>query len=233
MNQVIILKKPRQLKKYYNKKTNTYVFKKRHNTCDIRILFKLEVDADIYAGNIYSESELKANNIIAKYIYAFNLKAQNIQAWNIYIHNELEAKNIYAEYVRANSLTLSDCCKVEYLKCMHIAGNNIDCLHTIDSSNIEVHHIGAGIITTRNITADAIKAHEVVAQTIKANKMLDSDFIMCNTVHAKTIRSNRACVAITEIICKEYHHWTDEPCLIQALNGKVEFKKEKTKKFFR
>ena len=68
---MITIKNEKQMKKYYVKKANTYVFED-----DVEFLCDVNVEANI-----------KALNINARNIYAYDIKALNINAWNINANN--------------------------------------------------------------------------------------------------------------------------------------------------
>ena len=76
-----------ELKPYYHKKTNTYIFADD----DVTFKFNLIADSNIKALDINAENikalDINAWNINARNIKACNIKAHNISAWNIEAHN--------------------------------------------------------------------------------------------------------------------------------------------------
>jgi len=75
-----------KMKKYYDKRTNTYVFN----------------DNVLFTINIKVKSSIKAWDIKAKNINAWNIKAWNINAWNVKA-NDIEAYDINANVIKCNS----------------------------------------------------------------------------------------------------------------------------------
>ncbi len=72
-----------EIQKYYDKKTNTYVFKEDDKYIDLVIFnFDLEINSNINACNIIA-LDINAFNIIAHDINAYNISAININACNI------------------------------------------------------------------------------------------------------------------------------------------------------
>ena len=69
---MIEIKDIKELEKYYDQKTNTYIF---HN--DVYFCINIEIDADINACNI------KARDIKAWDIKAWNIKARDIKYYAI------------------------------------------------------------------------------------------------------------------------------------------------------
>ena len=95
--------------KYYDKKTNTYVF-----------------DDDVgFNINIEVESNINAYNIEAKNIYARDINARDINAWNIDVcninANDIKAKNIDAFDINARDINYFAYCIVYYtFKCKSV-----------------------------------------------------------------------------------------------------------------
>ena len=76
-----------EIQKYYDKSTNTYVFKENGECIDIKFNFDLSIDANIEAWNINAWNidclNINAWDITAIDIKACNIKAFDINAWNI------------------------------------------------------------------------------------------------------------------------------------------------------
>ena len=94
-----------EIKKYYNKETNTYIFKENGMYIDLVIFnFDLEVLSNIDAVNINAYDivafDINANNINAHDIKAFDIKACNIDARDIsynavcFAYNNIKCKSI-------------------------------------------------------------------------------------------------------------------------------------------
>ena len=85
-----------EIQNYYNKDTNTYIFKKDGKMIDLVIFnFHLDVRANINALNIEAKN-IKAFDIKARDINARNIDAQDISASDIY-SRKIRAWNIKAQ----------------------------------------------------------------------------------------------------------------------------------------
>ena len=72
-----------EIEKYYNKETNTYVFKENDRYIDSVVFnFDLDINANIDAWEI-NAYDIDAYNISACTIDAYNINADNINAINI------------------------------------------------------------------------------------------------------------------------------------------------------
>ena len=100
-----------EMKKYYDKNTNTYIFKENGKYIDlVGFNFNLRIASNIDARDIYAcditainidAHNIYAHNIIAVNIKANNIDARDIDAYNIDAHN-IDANDIYAiniEYI--------------------------------------------------------------------------------------------------------------------------------------
>lgn len=98
---MITIKNEKQMKKYYVKKVQTYVFKD-----DVEFLFDVNVEAHIKAFDIKALNimacDIKADNINAFNINAGDINAENIYAWNI------KSWNIKANYINAFDINADD-----------------------------------------------------------------------------------------------------------------------------
>ena len=82
-----------EIKKYYDKDTNTYIFKEDDDLIDSVIFnFNLKVSANIVAGDIYALN-IYANDIVACNINTRDIRANDIYAWDI-MANDINAKDI-------------------------------------------------------------------------------------------------------------------------------------------
>lgn len=132
-----------EIQKYYDEKTNTYVFKEDGVYIPLVIFnFRLNINANIDACNIKAWG-IKANNIdvhnidcydtVAKNINADNINAydieaddietnEDIKAWNIYAKN-IKAQNIYADNIYAHDISYwALCFATQNIECHSIKG---------------------------------------------------------------------------------------------------------------
>ena len=131
-----------EIKKYYDKETNTYVFKENGEYIDLVVFnFDLDVKAnidamDIKARNInvldIDSTDIKAYGIVANNIYACNITTNDITACNIDADNicarNIEAVNIEAHDIDANNIDTYDIKAKDisyYTDC--VIHNNIEC----------------------------------------------------------------------------------------------------------
>lgn len=113
----------KEIQEYYDKETNTYIFKEYGEHIDLVIFnFNLNVDANIEAYSI------NACDILARDINAYNIKADNINANNINV-NHIKAHNIYANDI-----------KVKNIKANDIAAGDINAWN-IDACNISYYAV--------------------------------------------------------------------------------------------
>ena len=127
-----------EIKKYYNKKTNTYIFKKNGQYIDkIKFNFDLNTISHIDAWNIYgcyiNVANIDAYNINAKDIYAYNIYAKNIVAQNICAIN-INACNIKADDISYYAV----CFAYESIKCNSIKGRRENAKHFVLDGKIEI-----------------------------------------------------------------------------------------------
>lgn len=113
-----------ELKKYYNKETNTYIFKEDDEYIDIVVFdFDLDVKANIDAKDI-TAWDIKAWDIIAYNINVYNINANNINVYNIYAL-DINAHNIYALDIIACDINVNDIYAVD-IKAINIIANDIN-----------------------------------------------------------------------------------------------------------
>ena len=112
-----------EIQKYYDKKTNTYIFIENKGYIDLVIFnFDLKVDSNIRAYDIRAEN-IDALNIDAVDINARDITARNIDAWNI------NARNINYYGV---------CFAYENIKCKSIKGRRENARHYALDGELEV-----------------------------------------------------------------------------------------------
>ena len=106
-----------EIQEYYDKETNTYIFKENGEHIDLVIFnFDLNLDANIEVYNI------NACDILVRDINACNIKAHNIYA------NDIKAKNIIANDIAAGDINAwnIDAYDISYWA-VCFAYNNIKC----------------------------------------------------------------------------------------------------------
>ena len=108
---MITIRKQKEMKKYYVKKVNTYVFED-----DVEFLCDVDVEANIAAHNI------KARNIVA----------YDIRAWNIISNNIKAFLNISAQNINANNIDyFSVCFAYKNIECNSIKGRYKNSKHFV------------------------------------------------------------------------------------------------------
>ena len=118
-----VFNKLEEIQKYYDKKTNTYIFIENNGYIKLVIFnFDLKVDSNIRAYNIRAEN-IDALNIDAVDINARDITARNIDAWNI------NARNINYYGV---------CFAYENIKCSSIKGRKENAKHFVLDGELEV-----------------------------------------------------------------------------------------------
>lgn len=136
-----------EIQKYYDKETNTYIFKENDIFIDTIILnFTLEVNANIRGGNIRAWDikafDIRATNISCLNIMAIDIDARNIDALNITAKDiialnidalNITARNINVDNIFAKSIDVrgeidcyDTCAASEYIKCKSIIGGQTD-----------------------------------------------------------------------------------------------------------
>ena len=136
-----------EIQKYYDKETNTYIFKENDIFIDTIIFnFTLEVNANIRGGNIRAWDikafDIRATNISCLNIMAIDIDARNIDCINL-IAKDIIALNIDALNITARNINVDNifaksidargeidcydtCVASEYIKCKSIIGGQTD-----------------------------------------------------------------------------------------------------------
>jgi hypothetical protein len=169
-----------EMKKYYNKNTNTYDFIENGVRLDVEFTFKLSVDSHIYAYDINAFNintyDIRARNITAMDINAGDITARNITAFDI------DALDINAFNINAGDITAKD----------------IDTLN-ITAKNITAKDINAGDITARDITAFDIDAGDIsyyavcyayqnlTCKSIKGRREKSNHFVLDGEIRFKPV----------------------------------------------
>ena len=126
------------LQKYYDEKTNTYVFKEDGVYINLVIFnFNLDINANIDAYDITAFDikawdinvfDIKARDIKARDIEAYYIKARNIKAYDIKAYG-IKARNINYYAV---------CCAYENITCKSIKGRRENAKYFVLDGKFEV-----------------------------------------------------------------------------------------------
>ena len=142
-----------EIQKYYDYKTNTYVFKEDNEYIDLIVFnFDLHINANINAFNIKAYDinvcDINASDINAFTIYAFDIIAHNINAYNINARDikacNIESYDITAGDIIACNISANDinywavCYAYENIKCRSIKGNRENSKHFVLDGKIEI-----------------------------------------------------------------------------------------------
>ena len=107
-----------EIQKYYDKKTNTYVFKENDEHIDVvKFNFNLEIKSNIDAFDID----------------AWNISAFNIKAWDI-IANDINANNINAHNISYYAVCFAYC----NIRCKSIKGEKENHKHFVLDGVLDV-----------------------------------------------------------------------------------------------
>ena len=133
----------KEIQKYYDKNTNTYVFVKNKEYIEVVVFdFDLNVEANIDAYDIEA-LDINAWNINACNINANNIKARNINAIDIDACNinadNISACNIEACNISANNISYHAVCfAYDSIKCKSIKGRRKNSKHFVLDGKLEV-----------------------------------------------------------------------------------------------
>ena len=120
----------KEIQKYYDVKSNTYVFKEDGDYIDLVVFnFNLNIQANIDAKDI-GALNIDALNIDACNIDASDIKAMNIEAWDINVWN-IEAQDI--SYYAA-------CFAYKNIKCKSIKGRRNNAKHFVLDGKLEIEN---------------------------------------------------------------------------------------------
>lgn len=144
---MIIIQTPEDMKKYYDKDTNTYRFVDGNgNRDDVTIQCDINVNSNIYARNIY------ARDVNARNIYAWDVNAKDANAWDVNAKDvnalNIDARNVDARNVDAwnvnalnidalNILYYAVCIAYETFKCKSVKGRRENSVHMCLDGEIE------------------------------------------------------------------------------------------------
>lgn len=98
-----------ELKKYYDEKTNTYIFED-----DVRFNYDIVTPCNINARNIYSDNiiaapNINADDIVSRCIEVTDIIAKNIYSLYIYANN-INVHNIVADDIFADDISYYEYC---------------------------------------------------------------------------------------------------------------------------
>ena len=140
-----------EIEKYYDKETNTYIFKEYGEHINLVIFnFNLNVDANIEVYNINAcdilVRDINACNIKADNIYANNINANHIKAHNIYAL-DIKVKNIIANDIAAGDINAwnIDACDISYWA-VCFAYNSIKCKSITSKRENHKHFVLDGVL---------------------------------------------------------------------------------------
>lgn len=140
-----------EVEKYYDKETNTYIFKEDGEHIDLVIFnFDLNVDANIEVYNIDAcdifVRDINARNIHANNIYANNINANHIKAHNIYAL-DIKVNNIIANDIAAGDIIAwnIDACDISYWA-VCFAYNSITCKSITSKRKNHKHFVLDGVL---------------------------------------------------------------------------------------
>ena len=132
-----------EIQKYYDEKSNTYVFKEADEYIDLVVFnFDLDVRADIWTLDIIARN-IKAKDIDAGDIKVCNINANNIIAYNINAL-DIRANNINARNIDANNINAKDinyyavCFAYNNIKCNSIKGRRKNAKHFVLDGELEI-----------------------------------------------------------------------------------------------
>ena len=120
-----------EIQKYYDKKTNTYIFKENGEYIEFVIFhFDLDIDANI-----------DAFTIIGRDIKALNIEASDIDACDIKV-KDLYADNIEADNIKATNIVyLAVCFAYNTIKCKSITGRYHNAKHFVLDGKLEIEDL--------------------------------------------------------------------------------------------
>lgn len=127
----------KEIKKYYNKNTNTYEFIEDGILLDVEFAFDLKIDENIIAQNIHALNidvlNIDAGDINARNINAFNINAWDINAWDINALN-IDAFNINAWDIIYHAV----CLAYRNITCSSIKGTRVNAKHFVLDGEIKI-----------------------------------------------------------------------------------------------
>ena len=132
-----------EIQKYYDEKTNTYIFIENDKYIDLVVFnFDLNIHSDINAYDIKARNinawNIKSRNIDAWDISAWNINACNINAGNINAC-DINAVDIEALDIKARDINYDIiCCAYKNIICKNINGRRKSSRHLVLDGKLEV-----------------------------------------------------------------------------------------------
>lgn len=141
-----------EIQKYYDEKSNTYIFKEDGRYIDIVLKFDLDVGANIDVGDIKARNikamNIDSRDIIGGDIDVINIKALDIKVGNIHANNidacDIDALNIKAGNIEAVNIEALDvnyfavCFAYNNIKCKSIKGSRKNAKHFVLDGKLEI-----------------------------------------------------------------------------------------------
>ena len=137
-----------EIQKYYDKETNTYIFKEDGEYIDLVIFnFDLSITSNINARDIFAcdinACDINACDINACDISACDINACDISAYNINARNidcyDINAINISAENINAEHINyFAVCFAYKNITCVSIEGRKPNAKHFVFDGKIKI-----------------------------------------------------------------------------------------------
>lgn len=135
----------KEIQKYYDEETNTYVFKENDHYIDLVVFdFDLNIKANINAWDIKAQ-HINALDIYAMNIYAFDIDAIDIDAIGIEVNDiiarDIDVSHIIAQNIQARNITYNIICfAYNNIKCKSIKGLRQNSKHFVLGGKLEVEN---------------------------------------------------------------------------------------------
>ena len=170
----IVINSMEDAEKYYDEKTNTYIFSENGELRNV----KIEME------NFSSERNFISGDITAHNITVLDITAHNIHARNI-IAGDINAKDVNVENIDSFDIYVSGIRAVD--------------IHTSEITALEIcaRNIVADIVYARHIGAVNIGAYDIKAENIEAVN------ISAGCIDANVILYYKRCIARRNIVCNE------------------------------
>ena len=139
---MIVLEKLEDFEKYYDKKTETYIFRE-----SIIIVFDVKLNASLKVSGNINALNIDAFKIDALDIYAWNIDANNIDA------RDIKARDIKARDINANDIDAWDI-KAWNINALNIYALNIN-VDNIDARDIEYYAFAVAYKSFKCVSATA------------------------------------------------------------------------------
>ena len=126
--EIKIINNLEEMQKYYDEKSNTYIFKEGDDFIDLIVFnFDLDISANIKAWDIKGKrikaADIESWDIDARNIDAINIKSRDIKAWNINA-DVIDVSDITAENIYTKCFNAKDILRVEGLPVAVLRNDN-------------------------------------------------------------------------------------------------------------